>query len=106
MEVTMKLFMRKGKVFSETKQKDVYFTDFFLQLNGELIPIEVKYFKNPKLEGRDPGYQGRVAKLELVAELLPDKPAKNDGAVATATSNAAPDIPPSSDADAPPVAKK
>lgn len=106
MEVTMKLFMRKGKVFSETKKKDVYFTDFFLQLNDELIPIEVKYFKNPKLDGRDPGYSGRVAKLELIAEPLPDKPPKNDGAAAANTSNVAPELPPHSDADAPPETKK
>ena len=99
MEVKMKLFMRKRKVFSETKNKDVYYTDFFLSLNGDLIPIEVKYFKNPKLDGRDPGYQGRVAKLELIAEPLPDKPGGSGGTNNTSTTDS--DVPPPSDADAP-----
>lgn len=73
MTVEIKVFKRKGKYYSENKKKDVYFTDFFIELNGELIPIEVKYFKQDKFEGRDPGYAGRVAKLELVAENLPEK---------------------------------
>ena len=73
MTVEIKVFKRKGKYYSEAKKKDVYFTDFFIELNGELIPIEVKYFKQEKFEGRDPGYAGRVAKLELVAENLPEK---------------------------------
>ena len=73
MTVEIKVFKRKGKYFSEAKKKDVYFTDFFIELNGELIPIEVKYFKQGKFEGRDPGYAGRVAKLELVAENLPER---------------------------------
>ena len=73
MTVEIKVFKRKGKYFSEAKKKDVYFTDFFIELNGELIPIEVKYFKQEKFDGRDPGYAGRVAKLELVAENLPER---------------------------------
>ena len=55
-------------------------TNFFLQLNDQFIPIEVKYFPQDKFNGRDPGYQGRVSALSLVAEMLPDKekPAKVD----------------------------
>lgn len=105
MEVKIKIFKRKGKVFSETKQKDVYFTDFFIELNGELIPIEVKYFKQAKFDGRDPGFAGRVAKLELVAENLPEKTTTSTNNVTAAPS--ASDVPPTpSDLDAPPSGKK
>ena len=97
MTVEIKVFKRKGKDFSEAKKKDVYYTDFFIELNGELIPIEIKYFKQDKFDGRDPGYAGRVAKLELVAESLPEKSTSN---------TASREVPPAhTDADAPPARK-
>ena len=74
MTVEIKLFKRTGTY--EKDGKDKQFTDYYLGLNDLLIPIEVKYFPNDKFGGRDPGYQGRVAALNLVAELLPEVPAK------------------------------
>ena len=74
MTVEIKLFKRTGTY--EKDGKDKQFTNYYLGLNDQLIPIEVKYFPNDKFGGRDPGYQGRVAALNLVAELLPEVPAK------------------------------
>lgn len=74
MNVEIKLFKRTGTY--EKDGKDKQFTNYYLGLNDQLIPIEVKYFPNDKFGGRDPGYQGRVAALNLVAELLPEVPAK------------------------------
>lgn len=74
MNVEIKLFKRTGTY--EKDGKDKQFTNYYLGLNDQLIPIEVKYFPNDKFDGRDPGYQGRVAALNLVAELLPEVPAK------------------------------
>ena len=74
MNVEIKLFKRTGTY--EKYGKDKQFTNYYLGLNDQLIPIEVKYFPNDKFGGRDPGYQGRVAALNLVAELLPEVPAK------------------------------
>lgn len=74
MTVEIKLFKRTGTY--EKDGKDKQFTNYYLGLNDQLIPIEVKYFPNDRFGGRDPGYQGRVAALNLVAELLPEVPAK------------------------------
>lgn len=74
MTVEIKLFKRTGTY--EKDGKDKQFTNYYLGLNDQLIPIEVKYFPNDKFGGRDPGYQGRVAALNLVAELLPEVPTK------------------------------
>ena len=63
MNVTVVLFKKEGTYFSKSKNKDVPYTNFFLRVNaGPLIPVEVKYFKNPQFDNRDPGYQGRVCK--------------------------------------------
>ena len=74
MQIEIKLCKRTGTYKKDGQDKQ--FTNYYLQLNDQLIPIEVKYFPNDKFGGRDPGYQGRVAALNLVAELLPDVPAK------------------------------
>ena len=74
MNVEINLFKRTGTY--EKDGKDKQFTNFYLRLNDQLIPIEVKYFPNANFSGRDPGYQGRVAALNLVAELLPEVPTK------------------------------
>ena len=69
----VKLYKRSGTYFSEKDKKDKPFTNFYIQCNDELIPVEVKYFPNPKTDNRDPGYQGRFAVLSAFAELLPDR---------------------------------
>ena len=69
----VKIFKKTGTYFSKEKNKDVPFTNFYVQCNDQLIPIEVKYFPNPQFENRDPGYQGRFAVLSAFAEILPEK---------------------------------
>ena len=74
MLVEIKLFKRTGTYEKDGKEKQ--FINFYIGVNDKLIPIEVKYFANPQFDNRDPGYQGRVAALDVVAELLPEAPAK------------------------------
>lgn len=76
--VSVEVKIWKKEVAYQKDGVDKRATNFFLQLNDQLIPIEVKYFPQKKFNDRDPGYQGRVSALSLVAEMLPDKekPAK------------------------------
>lgn len=78
MAMEIKLYKKEGTYFSEKDNKDKPFTNFYIECNGELIPIEVKYFKNPKLDGRDPGYQKRFGALSILAESLPEETPKNE----------------------------
>lgn len=71
--MTVNLYKKTGTYFSEKDQKDKPFTNFYIQCNDQLIPVEVKYFPNPKLDNRDPGYQGRFQVLSAFAEMLPVK---------------------------------
>ena len=71
MNVEIKLLKREGTYEKDGKEKQ--FTNFYLQVNGELIPIEVKYFPKAEFGNRDPGYQGRVLLLSTLAELLPNQ---------------------------------
>ena len=68
-----RLYKKTGTYFSKEKNKDVPFTNFYIKANDELIPIEVKYFPNPKTDNRDLGYSKRMAILSFIAETLPDK---------------------------------
>ena len=72
MNVEIKLYKKEG-TYTNKEGKEKQFTNFYINCNGKMIPIEVKYFPNEKLENRDPGYQGRVAVLSMLAETLPDK---------------------------------
>ena len=72
MIVDVKIFKKEG-TYIDKNGKEKPFTNFYLQANDKMIPIEVKYFANDKFEGRDPGYQGRVAVLSLLAQPFPDK---------------------------------
>lgn len=78
--VSVEVKIWKKEVTYQKDGVDKRATNFSLQLNDQFIPIEVKYFPQDKFNGRDPGYQGRVSALSLVAEMLPDKekPAKVD----------------------------
>lgn len=69
----VKLYKKNGTYFSKEKNKDVPFTNFYVQCNDQMIPVEVKYFPNPKTDNRDLGYQGRFAVLSAFAELFPEK---------------------------------
>ena len=95
--MTVKLYKKTGTYFSQKDNKDKFFTNFYIQCNDQLIPVEVKYFPNPQLDNRDPGYQGRFQVLSAFAEALPEK----DNSSAPAASNAAtPPAAPSSDGQA------
>lgn len=72
MNVSVKIYKKEG-TYTDKNGKEKQFTNFYLQCNDKIIPIEVKYFPNEKFEGRDPGYQGRVAVLSLLAETMPEK---------------------------------
>ena len=90
----VKLFKREGTYFSEKDNKDKPFTNFYIQCNDHLIPVEIKYFPNPKTDNRDPGYQGRFAVLSAFAEKLPERESKgenveNSSSTSVPTNNAA-----------------
>ena len=72
MTVDVKIFKKEG-TYIDKNGKEKPFTNFYLQANDKIIPIEVKYFPNDKFEGRDPGYQGRVSVLSLLAQPVPEK---------------------------------
>lgn len=48
-------------------------TNFFVECNGTLIPIEVKFFADPNTNS-DPNFRGRKMVLSTFADLLPDRP--------------------------------
>jgi hypothetical protein len=72
MIVDVKIFKKEG-TYINNEGKEKQFTNFYLQANDKMIPIEVKYFAQDKFDGRDPGYQGRVAVLSLLAQPFPEK---------------------------------
>ena len=70
----LKLYKKQGTYVDKKDGKtEKSYTNFYIQCNDKLIPIEIKYFPNEKFEGRDPGYSGRKAVLETFAEVLPEK---------------------------------
>lgn len=71
-EVNVKILMKEG-TYTDKTGKEKRFTNFALQLNDKIIPIEVKYFPQDKFDGRDPSYQSRVALLALLAQPYPEK---------------------------------
>ena len=87
MEIAIKLYKREGTYYSAEKKKDVPYTNFYLSLNGQMIAIDIKYFKNPKLDNRDPSYAGKFAQMSMVAELLPPTENKNESSSALAPSD-------------------
>jgi hypothetical protein len=71
--ITVDVKIRKKEVTYKKDGVDKRATNYFVQVNDQLIPIDIKYFPQEKFGGRDPAYQGRVATLSVVAELLPEK---------------------------------
>ena len=79
MQVEVKVYRKEG-TYKNKQGEEKRFTNYYLDINGYLIPIEVKYFPNPKFNDRDPGYAARISKLELLSEPLPEaenKPAES-----------------------------
>ena len=71
----VKLYKREGKYFNQEKKKDIPYVNFYVKCNDTLIPVEVKYFPNPKTDNRDLGYSGRMEVMRAFAEHLPEKEA-------------------------------
>ncbi len=63
----------KREVTYQKEGVDKRAINFFIGANDMIIPVEVKYFKLEKFNGRDPSYQGRVTALSLIAEPYPEK---------------------------------
>lgn len=75
--MTIDLFKREVK-YKEKKNgvetgKEKTATNYFVKCGDNLIPVEVKYFPNPKCEDRDPNYAGRCAVMSAFAEELPPR---------------------------------
>ena len=73
MTVEIKLYKKEGQYTDPKTEKKRPFINFYIQANNALIPFEVKYFRKEEFQGRDPGYQSRVAVLAMLAEPLPEK---------------------------------
>lgn len=86
--MTVNLYKKTGTYYSEKDKKDKPYTNFYIQCNDQLIPVEVKYFPNAQFDNRDPGYQGRFQVLSAFAEVLPEKETKKEAATATAAAPA------------------
>ena len=93
----VKLYKKEGTYFSQDKQKDVPYVNFYVKCNDALIPVEVKYFPNKNFNDRDPGYSGRMAVMSAFAEILPEI-IKEESA---RDNNARSDVPPPTDSDVP-----
>ena len=74
MNVEIKLTKRVGTYEKDGKTKQ--YTNIYVCVNGDNIPVEVKYFPKKEFGDRDPNYQGRVMLLSSLAELLPEVPVK------------------------------
>lgn len=53
-------------------------TNFYIQCNDALIPVEVKFFPNPQMNNVDPNFRGRKMTLSAFADLLPDRSEKKN----------------------------
>ena len=76
MEISIKLYKKEGTYFDKEAKKDKPFTNYYIGCNGNLIPVQVKYFPNDNFGGRDPGYSARVAVMSAFAEPLPEQEKK------------------------------
>lgn len=75
--IEVKLFKKEGTYVDKDKNEK-RFTNFYVQCGDKLIPVDVKFFPNEKLDGRDPEYAGRKEVLKAFAEKLPEKKAATE----------------------------
>lgn len=72
----VKLYKSKGKYLNAAGEEKNY-TNFYISCNGELIPVEVKFFDRKDEKGRptgkDPAYSARRNVLSAFADPLPEK---------------------------------
>ena len=69
----IKLYQKNGTYTKKDTGEQKPYTNFYLKVGNTLIPINVPYFPNDALGGRDPKYNGRVEIIKAVAEELPEK---------------------------------
>ena len=66
------LFKKKG-TYTDKEGKEKMFTNFYIKCGDMMIPVEPKYFPNPKCSDRDPQFAERKGAMEAFADILPDK---------------------------------
>ena len=76
MEINIKLYKKEGTYFDKSAQKDKPYTNYYVGCNGNLIPVQIRYFPDERFGGRDPGYSARAAVLSAFAEPLPEQEKK------------------------------
>ncbi len=69
----IKLYQKNGTYIKKDTKEQKPYTNFYVKVGNTLIPINVPYFPNENLGGRDPQYNGRVEVLKAFAEELPEK---------------------------------
>ncbi len=67
----VKLFKKTSSYKDKNTQEEKQATNFFVDCNGKLIPVAVKYFENE--QGVDTAYNGRKAVLSAFADELPER---------------------------------
>lgn len=63
---------KKISNYKDKNGEDKTATNFFVDCNGTLIPIEVKFFADPQTNS-DPNFRGRKMTLSAFADILPKK---------------------------------
>lgn len=69
----IKLYQKNGTYEKKDTGEKKPYTNFYVKVGNTLVPINVPYFPNDALNGRDPNYNSRVAVLKAFAEELPEK---------------------------------
>ena len=69
----IKLYQKNGTYEKKDTGETKPYTNLYLKIGTALIPINVPYFPNDALGGRDPNYNSRVSIIKAVSEELPEK---------------------------------
>ena len=69
----IKLYQKNGTYTKKDTGEQKPYTNLYVKIGNSLIPINVPYFPNDALDGRDPNYNSRVSIIKAVAEELPEK---------------------------------
>ncbi len=72
----VKLFKKTSSYIDRNTKEEKQATNLYVDCNGKLIPIAVKYFENS--DGNDPAYSGRKAILTTFADELPAQPVSTE----------------------------
>ena len=68
--MSIKLYKKEGTYFDKEAKKDKPYTNYYVSCNGNMIPVQVKYFPNDNFGGRDPGYSARVAVMSAPSRYI------------------------------------